>query len=151
MKNKCGRCSNAKKLKGQSYCRPCKNDWQKDHRIKTDNSSTRKYEKTISGFLVRCYRNMLSRVTGVQHQKFHLYQGKSILPREVFYSWALNSERFLQLFETWRNSNFARKITPSVDRINPSKGYELTNMEWVTHSENSRRSSETRYEKKKQA
>lgn len=31
------------------------------------------------------------------------------------------------------------KLAPTVDRKDPSKGYEIENMEWVTHSENSSR------------
>ena len=33
----------------------------------------------------------------------------------------------------------------SVDRVDSSKGYELSNMEWVTHSENSRRGAVNRH------
>jgi hypothetical protein len=105
----------------------------------------RKYEKTKKGFLVRGYRNMQSRVEGVQHLKAHLYVGKSLLSREAFYDWALNhSPEFHSLFEVWESSGYDRRLTPSVDRVESSKGYELGNMEWVTHSENSRRGSLSR-------
>ena len=30
-------------------------------------------------------------------------------------------------------------LAPTVDRIDPERGYSFGNMEWVTHSENSRR------------
>lgn len=90
---------------------------------------------------MRCYRNMLSRVTGVQAAKFHLYRGKSILAKEDFYAWALQDEMFHRLFDAWEASGYQMKFAPSVDRINSSFGYELGNMEWVTHSENSRRGS----------
>lgn len=97
-----------------------------------------KYEKTMTGFLMRLYRNMQSRVTGVQKLKFHLYEGKSLLPRKEFYDWANKSEQFHLLYEIWTQSKYDRKLTPSVDRIDSSKGYELDNMRWITHSENSR-------------
>lgn len=45
---------------------------------------------------------------------------------------------FHELFLSWEQSNYSRKLTPSVDRIDSSKGYYLGNMEWVTHSENSK-------------
>lgn len=112
--------------------------WQRNKRKENGNINTRKYEKTVSGFLMRLYRNMQSRVTGVQKAKYHLYKDKVLLPREDFYEWANNSEQFHILFDTWKENNYDRKLTPSVDRIDSEKGYELDNMRWITHSENSR-------------
>lgn len=98
----------------------------------------KKYEKTVSGFLMRVYRNMLSRVSGVQKLKAHLYIGKEILSKEEFYNWSKNSIEFNNLYNIWKLNNYDRKLTPSVDRIDSSKGYTLENMRWITHSENSR-------------
>lgn len=88
---------------------------------------------------MRMYRNMQSRINGVQSQKHHLYAGKCLLPRQDFYDWAFSSEKFHDLFSEWEKSGYNRRLTPSVDRINPDIGYQISNMEWVTHSENSRR------------
>lgn len=98
----------------------------------------KKYEKTIDGFLMRGYRNMLSRVKGIQKLKAHLYLGKEILSKESFYKWANESKEFHKLYTNWTLNGYERKLTPSVDRIDSSKGYELDNMRWITHSENSR-------------
>lgn len=122
-------------------------DYNRERREKrklTNNLDTHLYEKTIKGFLVRKYRNMESRIKGIQKKKFHLYKGKCLLDREEFYKWSLMSKEFDRLFKEWELSNYNQKLTPSVDRVNPSIGYELSNMEWVTNSENSRRSSITR-------
>jgi hypothetical protein len=108
----------------------------------------KKYEKTKNGFLMRLYRNMQSRITGVQSAKHYLYEGKYLLPREEFYAWAKGSEVFHRLFEIWENSKYDRKLTPSVDRVDSSQGYYIWNMEWVTHSENSRRGSVGRYKRR---
>ena len=116
-------------------------EYQKKVRLLNGNAFTKKYEKTKKGFLMRAYRNMQSRIAGVQKEKHHLYRGKYILPREEFYAWAFSSEKFHELFSIWENSNYSRKLTPSVDRVNSKIGYEIKNMEWVTHSENSRRGS----------
>ena len=116
-----------------------KNEKQKQYRIVTKNKATQKYEKTPKGFLVRTYRNMLSRVTGVQKNKAHLYKGKPILNKHTFYVWALTDKNFLELFKVWEGSNYSRKLTPSIDRIDPAHGYTLDNVRWLTHSENSRR------------
>lgn len=112
---------------------------QRIQRQASGNAYTKKYEKTHKGFLMRLYRNMLSRVAGVQKKKHHLYIDKTLLEKETFYKWAISNTDFLALFEAYQRSGFERKLAPSVDRIDSKIGYELTNMEWVTHSENSRR------------
>lgn len=116
-----------------------KNEKQRLYRSRTNNAITKKYEKTPNGFLVRLYRNMKSRITGVQVAKFHLYEGKELLAKNDFYEWAKNSPKFYQLFKEYEDSNYDRKLAPSVDRVNSKLGYFIDNMEWVTHSENSRR------------
>lgn len=117
------------------------NKWQREYRLRTGDAQTKKYEKTHNGFLMRMYRNMKSRIRGVQKEKYHLYEGKELLSKDEFYKWAKNSMEFYNLFQIYRDSGFNRKLAPSVDRIDSSKGYSIDNMEWVTHSENSRRGS----------
>ena len=123
------------------------NEYQREKRKLNGNLYTRTYEKTINGFLMRMYRNMKSRVSGIQQKKAHLYSGKYILPREEFYKWAKPNKEFLNLFYAWEKSGYNRRLTPTVDRIDPSRGYELKNMEWVTHSLNSSRANHNRKKK----
>lgn len=125
-----------------------RNAWQRAYRITNGDANTKKYERTLNGFLVRKYRNMQSRVLGIQKLKSHLYKGKFLLPREDFYRWATQSDKFHKLWVIWVNSGHDRKLCPSVDRVDSSKGYILENMEWVTHSENSRRGSINRHKLK---
>jgi len=118
--------------------------WQRQYRKKNGDIHTKKYEKTIDGFLMRAYRNMKSRVTGVQKKKAHLYLGLEILPKEQFYEWSRDNKDFLRLFRNWVLNNYDQKLTPSVNRINPKMGYILENIEWITNSLNSGLSSITR-------
>lgn len=118
--------------------------YQREYRKRINNSVTKNYEKTKKGFLMRLYRNMQSRIEGVQKKKFHLYKDKELLSRTDFYNWATNNPSFHSLFEIYENSKYERKLSPSVDRIDSTKGYNLENMEFVTMSENSRRSHLTR-------
>jgi len=127
-----------------------RNEWQREYRIKTGNACTKKYEKTKQGFLVRLYRNMQSRINGIQKTKAHLYAGKDLLPREEFYSWALNSEAFHKLFKEWEDSGYERRLCPSVDRINSNAGYRIDNMEWVQFHENCRRGLYSKLQKLKE-
>lgn len=113
--------------------------YQKEYRAATGNAATKKYEKTKRGFLMRAYRNMQSRIEGIQRAKAHLYDGLNLLQREAFYCWAMEDPSFHTLFDIWEQNGYQRRLTPSVDRIDSSVGYQLDNMEWVTHSENSRR------------
>lgn len=114
---------------------------QRVYRKNNKNISTKIYEKTERGFIMRLYRNMKSRIEGVQKGKFHLYSGKELLDKHTFYKWAINNEKFIKLFRSYKESGFPMRLAPSVDRKNSSIGYVLENMEFVTHSENSRRGS----------
>lgn len=114
---------------------------QREYRAANGNAVTKRYERTKKGKLMRTYRNMQSRVLGILKLKRHLYEGKDILSREAFYAWAMNSAEFHRLFDGWVASGYRCGASPSVDRLDTSGGYTIGNIEWVTHSENSRRSS----------
>lgn len=112
------------------------NERQRIRRARQKNSVTKRYEKTKNGFLMRAYRNMKSRVTGVQWRKRHLYSGKDLLTKDEFYEWSRNNPDFHSLFEKWEQSGYERKITPSVDRIDSDLGYFIENMRWVEFTVN---------------
>ena len=118
---------------------------QREYRKKNGNLHTKKYEKTERGFLMRLYRNMKSRVTGVQSKKAHLYKNLDIIEKGAFYDWATERKEFHHLFQLWTEGGYERRLAPSVDRVDSSKGYSLDNMEWVTQSENSRRGAVSRH------
>lgn len=111
--------------------------WQREHRKKTGNSDTKKYEKTKKGKLMRTYRNMESRSKGIVKGKSHLYEGLEVLTRQSFYDWSLSCQDFNRLYDDWVSSGYDMKLSPSIDRIDTSRGYVLGNMRWLTHSENS--------------
>lgn len=146
---KCNRCLMIKPLikfnkhpstadRRQNQCRDCRNEIQVEYRKERGgNIKTIVYEKTKKGFLVRCYRNMLSRTNGVQKKKYHLYKGLSLLDKDHFYTWSLLNQDFHTLFTNWERNNYDRKLTPSIDRIDSKKGYEFGNIRWITFSENS--------------
>lgn len=114
-------------------------EYQKNRRIENNNQDTKKYEKTLNGYLMRMYRNMKSRVGGVQHKKAHLYLGKELMNKELFYEFAKCSPMFLTLFYQYEQQGYIQKLAPTPDRIDSSKGYTVDNIQWVTHSVNSSR------------
>lgn len=124
---------------------------QREYRRNNGNIVTKRYEKTPKGFLMRLYRNMLSRISGVQKAKYHLYEGKELLNKNIFYTWAINHPDFLKLYSAYIAHNYNRKLAPSVDRVDPSLGYNLLNMEWVTMSENSRRGTQGKCKNKEKS
>lgn len=121
---------------------------QRERRARTNNETTKKYEKTKSGKLMRSYRNMISRVKGIQVLKSHLYAGKAILEKQEFYDFSFADKAFNDLYDAWVLSNFDRKLAPSIDRIDTSKGYTLENIRWITHSENSKLGAISRHQNK---
>ena len=143
---------NKTKLGGRNHsCKDCLNAEQRELRARTRNSSTTKYEKTKPGFLMRLYRNMKSRITGVQKHNLNLYIGKELLPKEEFYKWAFENKDFHRLWRVWVRSEYERRLCPGVDRIDSSRGYTLDNMQFVTLSVNCSRSSITKKLKKEMA
>ena len=116
------------------------NLYQRDKREANSGLYTKKYEKTKKGFIVRLYRNMKSRIEGVQKLKHHLYKGKCLMSKEDFYSWAITSKKFHTLFKHYKDSGYLHRLAPSVDRIDSKVGYRVDNIEWVTQAVNSARS-----------
>lgn len=94
---------------------------------------------------MRKYRNMLSRIKGIQKTKIHLYQDKQILSKNDFYVWAKSNSNFMKLWQNYMKFGRKMGLAPSIERINPKLGYVLENMEWITHSENSRRGAISRH------
>ncbi len=103
------------------------------------------YEKTKKGYVMRMYRNMKSRVTGVQKAKFHLYEGLELMSKEDFYNLALNDKVFDQLFKEYEDSGYEMSLAPSPDRVDSQRGYTPDNIDFVTHSVNSRNGSFSRH------
>ncbi len=136
--------NNSRTDKLEPNCKSCINRKQREKRFRTKDKATKKYEKTLKGVLMRTYRNMLSRVTGVQKKKAHLYLNLEILPKTEFYEWSLKNSDYLFLYENWVKLDYQQKFSPSIDRIDSSKGYLLFNMRWITHSENSSEGSKSK-------
>lgn len=126
---------NADKLRGA--CKECYNAKQRERRKSRGYDGCKKYEKTPNGFIMRMYRNMLSRISGIQKEKFHLYEGKELMPKEEFYAWVKQDKDFISLFAAYEKSGYERKLAPSPDRIKSELGYMIGNIRIITHSHNS--------------
>lgn len=99
---------------------------------------------SFTGKISHVYAGMRQRVEG-RGKSPHLYKGLALLDREDFIAWSLADIGYTSLHAAWVTSGYSMKLTPSIDRINSTKGYILENMQWVTHSENSRRAALQRH------
>lgn len=123
---RCAQCSNA------TNC-----TWRKKHMAQIL-PLQRRYNRTPGGKIMMAYHNMRGRTEGIQTNKAHIYKGLALLPRQVFYMWSLNDVTYKKLFGEWVKGGFRRNKAPSINRIDPKRGYELGNIEWLTQGENSR-------------
>ncbi len=97
-----------------------------------------KYRKSLLGYLKEKHYALMRRCEGFEVKKAHLYKGLDYLSFDEFVSWAINSSKYNKLHSDYVKSNYSNKIAPSIDRIDSNKGYTLDNIQWITHSENSR-------------
>ena len=121
---------------------------QRAYRHKNKDVVSKRYEKTLNGYRMRMYRNMLSRIKGIQYKKAHLYVGKELLSKEDFYNCIDNNDDYIRIFKEYERLGYPMKFAPSIDRIDPSIGYVLSNMRIITHSENSRLGSISKHKNK---
>lgn len=104
-------------------------DCRKEHHAKT--FCYFHYTRSTDGFLQKCYKNMRQRVTGIQSSKAHIYLGLDILQKDLFVSVSKTNSDFLRLFKEYQQNNYDRKLAPSVDRIDSTKGYTVDNIRWI--------------------
>lgn len=91
-------------------------------------------------YLINKYYMITERCTNPNNKRAKYYFNKELMSKSDFISFSLNDLGFNLLFNNWIESNYAFKLTPVPDRIDSKLGYVAHNIEWVTFSENSRRS-----------
>lgn len=81
------------------------------------------------------YNGMVWRCKNIER-----YKKLKIVNKNEWVVWCdKNMYKFNVLFKNWQNSGFDKKLSPSIDRIDNNRGYELDNMQWLTHSQNSKK------------
>jgi hypothetical protein len=98
----------------------------------------RAYRRTLKGFLETKYTAMQKRIQGKDKNCLRTVQGLPIVSRELFYDWAAQQTQLYSMFWSYECSGWDFKLCPTIDRINPRRGYELDNMRFVTQSENAK-------------
>lgn len=76
------------------------------------------------------------------------YKGKPYCTQEEWWQWCEKTySTFISLYHNWQDQGFQKKYAPSVDRIDNDGGYTPDNMQWLTHSENSRKGQNVRWKR----
>lgn len=102
----------------------------------------KKWRRSPRGYLNRVYGGIKTRCTNTKHKKNAKYHGLPVMSWDEFVQWGLTPE-FEKMYAAYLQSGKDRKLAPSVDRIDPTKGYVLGNVQWLTLSDNSKRVGKT--------
>ena len=103
-----------------TYCRECDKDRKKA------------YYRTKEGLLNKLVSNQI---------KSSARRGlpKPTYSKEEFKDWLFNNKDFDKLFKQWEKENYDVNFTPSIDRIDDYKPYDLKNIQLMTWKENNDR------------
>ena len=106
------------KFNKDSVCKPCKKDLSTEHK------------RTKRGLLLKIYSG----------QKRSSTKRKIVQPlytKEEFVNKFINDTKFINLYNSWVESNYNRWSTPSFDRLDDYKPYSFDSIELKTWKENS--------------
>ena len=109
---------------------------------KCDVETWTKYLHTKNGKIHSMYGNMKKRVNRGK-VFYHKY-----IDFSCFEKFCYSSKIFNSLYDNWVLSKFEYKLSPSLDRVDNNKGYTVDNLQFLTHSENSRKGSFERSNRK---
>lgn len=89
---------------------------------------TRNYRKTWKGLIVNIYDAQKQRCKGKDRCLYYSL--------EQFKEWCELSSKMSRLYINWKKSGYETLLKPSIDRMDPTKGYEFENIQVLTWREN---------------
>jgi len=96
---------------------------------KCENTAVNARQRTRAGLVTKIYGNQLnhSKTRGHIPPKYS---------RVDLQEWLFLQDRFHLMYDEWVKSGFVKKLTPSIDRLNDSRGYAFDNIQLVTWEDN---------------
>lgn len=100
------------------------------------------YNKTLIGKLTLIYNSQIKASKDRGHPE-PKYSKKELIQH------ALTNTNFLTLYNTWKQSNYEKDLSPSFDRLDDSFGYSFNNLRLVTWQENNEKMYDQRFSGKR--
>lgn len=91
-------------------------------------------------FIRERYWSISKRVNSVEET---CHYGLSTCSFEEFREFSINDEGLLRLWTDWKDRDYSLSSSPSIDRVDKYKGYDLGNLQWTTQGENSSKDRKT--------
>lgn len=165
----CFKCNEKKELQcfyrhpqmPDGYVNKCKECNKKD--VRENFAKKREYYNTydkdrirnnINYIFIHRYAGILARTEGRVGKRTRTYKvtGMPVATRSDFLDWCYKKEnlkKFMKLHKRWKESNYDRKLTPCVDRIDENGSYTTDNIQWLITTDNIKKyyTSKANYEK----
>lgn len=96
------------------------------------------YRKTLRGVVGRSFECLKRRSRGKGKKRaVKIYKGLKICAIDEFVEWSMSNRALKKLYRAWVLSGYELRRRPTVNRIDPQKGYTIDNIEWMDYSQNS--------------
>lgn len=117
----CKTCNKNTKWLYLDECRTCKDN--------------RRRLESARYFLLMVYRKIKQRCTNPNGTGKKYYYGKNLCSKKTFIDTFIKNTKFLTLYENWKKTQIYKDV-PSIDRIDNTLGYQIDNLQFITHSNN---------------
>lgn len=87
----------------------------------------------LAEFVRKLYKKMENTVS---EHGYYKYKNKIICKKGEFYRFALNDLYLAKIFVMWFYGGHQLKETPTVDRKDSSRGYEINNIQFINFMDN---------------
>lgn len=121
--SQCKDCKRLIKINSNSICQCCLYKQKRNYNFKF--------------FLTTRYTVLKQRCINKKGIGAKSYFGRAYCTKKEFLDKFLCDEKLKEMYKHWQLNNFERKLCPSVDRIDNKRGYEITNIQFLTTGTNS--------------